>query len=99
MGLLSPAELVLIDEPFEGLDLRQRRDAARGLRAEVHRGRTLFLSIHQINDAARLCDRFVLLDHGRVTAVGTRDDLAAAAVARGQVLATGDLEDIFLALT
>ena len=47
------------------------------------RGRTLFLSIHQIADAARVCDRFVLLSGGRVRGEGTLDELVALAGARG----------------
>ena len=78
-GLLAPQPLVLIDEPFEGLDLRQSREAAAALRKHVSSGRTLFLSIHQIADAAQICDRFVLLSDGRVVAEGTFDELAALA--------------------
>src|SRR6185436_9096760 len=61
LGLLTPQPVLLVDEPFDGLDLKQSREAAAALRAGAARGRTLFLSIHQIADAARLCDRFVLL--------------------------------------
>ncbi len=71
LGLLSPQPLLLLDEPFDGLDLRQTQEAIRILRGEVARGRTLFLSIHQLNDAGRACDRFVLLADGRVVGEGT----------------------------
>ena len=64
IGLLTRQPALLIDEPFEGLDLRQTRDIAAALRGHAASGRTLFLSIHQINDAARLCDRFVLSQSG-----------------------------------
>jgi ABC-2 type transport system ATP-binding protein len=96
LGLLTPQPILLIDEPFEGLDLRQSRDAANTLRWHASTGRTLFLSIHQILDAARLCDRFVLLSNGRVCADGTIDELGARAAARGA--AAGDFEEVFLAL-
>ncbi len=52
VGLLSPQPVLLADEPFDGLDLRQSREVASTLRAHASRGRTLFLSIHQIADAA-----------------------------------------------
>jgi ABC-2 type transport system ATP-binding protein len=94
IGLLSSQPALLIDEPFEGLDLRQARDIAAALRSHAAGGRTMFLSIHQINDAARLCDRFVLLDGGRVRGEGTVDELAALAGC-----AARDLEEVFLALT
>ena len=97
IGLLTPQPFLLIDEPFDGLDLKQSRDVAATLRAHAARGRTLFLSIHQIVEAARLCDRFVLLSDGSVRGEGTLPELEAMAAARGA--AARDLEGIFLALT
>jgi ABC-2 type transport system ATP-binding protein len=97
LGLLAPQPILLADEPFEGLDLRQTRAVAATLRAHAGGGRTLFLSIHQINDAARVCDRFVLLSGGRVCGEGTWDELSLAAASRGA--AAADLEGVFLALT
>ncbi len=76
IGLLTPQPALLIDEPFEGLDLRQARDITAALREHAAQGRTLFLSIHQISDAARFCDRFVLLNAGRVCGEGTFQELA-----------------------
>jgi ABC-2 type transport system ATP-binding protein len=99
VGLLTPQPALLIDEPFDGLDLRQSRDVAAVLRAHAARGRTLFLSIHQIGDAARLCDRFVLLSNGRVCGEGTIQDLQALASARSPSTRQDSLEEVFLALT
>jgi len=98
LGLLMPQPVLLADEPFEGLDLRQSRDVAQTLRSYASFGRTMFLSIHQIRDAARVCDRFVLLSGGRARGEGTSGELAALAAARGSV-AGDDLEEVFLALT
>jgi ABC-2 type transport system ATP-binding protein len=97
IGLLMPQPILLADEPFDGLDLRQSRDVARLLRAHAAAGRTLVLSIHQISDAARVCDRFVLLSGGRVRGEGTFDELSAMAAAHG--VPSADLEEVFLALT
>jgi ABC-2 type transport system ATP-binding protein len=99
IGLLMPHPVLLLDEPFDGLDLRQSRDVARVLRDEVLTGRTLFLSIHQISEAARVCDRFVLLSGGRVRGEGTLDELSATTPSRGDTPAAPDLEEVFLALT
>ena len=95
IGLLTPHPLLLADEPFDGLDLRQTREMAAALRAHAAGGRTLFLSIHQIGDAARVCDRFVLLSAGRVCAEGTFTELAQ----RANVPGPATLEELFLALT
>lgn len=93
-GLLTPQPLLLLDEPFDGLDLRQTREVMTVLRAVAARGRTLFLSIHQLGDAARICDRLVLLSGGRIVGEGTLDELRAKAG-----LSDGGLEEVFLAIT
>jgi len=99
IGLLTPQPALLIDEPFDGLDLRQTREVAARLRAHAGRGRTLFLSIHQIGDAARFCDRFVLLSNGRVRGEGTVSELASQAASDHPEGTFGSLEEVFLALT
>jgi len=83
LALLTPHPVLFLDEPFDGLDLRQVRATMELLR-EVKR--TLVLSIHQLQDAARICDRLLLLNEGRVVASGTPAEL-------------GNLEEAFLALT
>lgn len=94
MALLTSQPVLLLDEPFDGLDLRQTRDVMAVLRSHATRGRTLVLSIHQLNDAARVCDRLILLSGGRVVGDGTLDELSAKAN-----VAEGGLEEVFLALT
>ena len=98
MGLLTPQPVLLADEPFDGLDLRQTREVATSLRAAAAADRAVVLSIHQISDAARVCDRFVLLSNGKVCGEGTFDELTALAAARGAGQPI-DLEQVFLALT
>ncbi len=98
IGLLTPHPILLLDEPFDGLDLRQTRQVAALLRSVAAGGRTLFLSIHQISDAARVCDRFVLLSSGRVCGEGTLAELAAR-IPQQSAAGSDALEDVFLALT
>jgi ABC-2 type transport system ATP-binding protein len=95
LGLLAPRPVLLMDEPFDGFDLRQTRGVMNLLRQEAVDGRTLVLSIHQLGDAQRVCDRLVLLSGGRVMGVGTLAELTAAA---RLPIDTG-LEEVFLALT
>jgi ABC-2 type transport system ATP-binding protein len=94
LALLTPHPLLLMDEPFDGFDLRQTREMMNVLREVAAGGRTLVLAIHQLIDAERVCDRFVLLAGGRVRGTGTLDELRRRT---GQVAA--GLEDVFLALT
>jgi ABC-type multidrug transport system ATPase subunit len=94
IGLLTPHPLLLMDEPFDGFDLRQTRQIIRLLRKVTEQGRTLVLAIHQLRDAESVCDRFLLLIEGRVRGIGTIDELRARTA-----LPTANLEELFLALT
>ena len=99
LGLITPQPLLMLDEPFDGLDLRQTRDVMALLRSQAERGRTLMLSIHQLVDAARVCDRLILLSDGRVVGEGTIDELRAQANLSEGGSPEAGLEEIFLALT
>jgi ABC-type multidrug transport system ATPase subunit len=90
----TPQPILLLDEPFDGLDLRQTREVMTLLREHVATGRGLILSIHQLTDAARVADRLVLLNSGVVAGSGTLDELRGAAKTPGATL-----EEVFLALT
>ncbi len=94
LGFLTRQPILLMDEPFDGFDLRQTRDMMGVLRRVASGGRTLLLSIHQLLDAEQVCDRLALLADGRIRGVGTLEEL------RRQVNRPGaNVEEIFLALT
>jgi ABC-2 type transport system ATP-binding protein len=94
LGFLTRNPILLMDEPFDGFDLRQTRDMMGVLRRAASGGRTLLLSIHQLQDAEKVADRLALLAGGRIRGVGTLDEL------RGRTNCPGaSLEDVFLALT
>ena len=94
LALLSRQPLLMLDEPFDGFDLKQSLAVMDLLRA-CRAGRTMILSIHQLTEAEKICDRFLLLDQGRVLGIGTLDEL------RKQSGLTTDatLEEVFLAIT
>jgi ABC-2 type transport system ATP-binding protein len=94
LALMTPQPVLLMDEPFDGFDLKQTREIMGVLREVAGQGRALVLAIHQLIDAERVCDRFVLLADGRARGVGTLDELRAQS---GK--ASARLEDVFLALT
>jgi ABC-type multidrug transport system ATPase subunit len=94
LALITPHSVLLMDEPFDGFDLRQTREIMRVVRAIAAGGRTLVLAIHQLIDAERVCDRFILLADGRVRGIGTLDELRSRAGVRN-----AGLEEVFLALT
>jgi ABC-2 type transport system ATP-binding protein len=94
LGLMTPHPMLLMDEPFDGFDLRQTRDMMELLRRVASGGCTLLVSIHQLRDAEQACDRFALLADGRIRGSGALDELRARTRR-----SSGTQEDIFLALT
>jgi ABC-2 type transport system ATP-binding protein len=94
LALITPHPLLMMDEPFDGFDLRQTREIMGVLRAVAAGGRTLMLAIHQLIDAERVCDRFVLIADGRLRGAGTLAELRARTAKP-----SAGLEDVFLALT
>ena len=90
-ALVHDPHTILLDEPTNGLDImsvRTLRDELRALRAA---GKCLLFSSHVMQEVAALCDRIVVLSHGRVVAEGTASELVARA-------GTAGLEDAFVAL-
>lgn len=74
-AIVHRPELLMLDEPTAGLDTRSRHllwDLVRDLN---NRGTTIFLTTHYIEEAESLCDRVAIINHGRLVAVGTVDEL------------------------
>lgn len=94
IALLAKQPLLLLDEPFDGLDLRQTRQAMSLIKKLKDSGRSMLLSIHQLSDAEKICDRFVLLSSGSVLGCGTLSELRDK-----DSLPDQSLEEVFLALT
>ncbi len=79
MGLIHQPELVFMDEPTTGLDPQSRAnlwDHIRKLRDDF--GTTLFLTTHYMDEADALCDRILIIDHGRIVGQGTPAQLRSS---------------------
>ncbi|WP_431950208.1 ABC transporter ATP-binding protein [Nocardia lijiangensis] len=82
-ALLHSPELVILDEPTIGLDVLSKQRLREFLRAErVDRGTTLLLTTHDMGDIERLCDRVLVVDHGRLVYDGSLFGLGATVGAR-----------------
>ncbi|MFB4282800.1 ABC transporter ATP-binding protein [Nonomuraea sp. MTCD27] len=90
-ALLHEPALLFLDEPTTGLDPQSRAnlwDHIRSLRAE--KGMTVFLTTHYLDEADALCDRLLIIDHGRIVAEGAPAELKSG----GRTL-----DDVFLDIT
>ena len=70
MAVVGRPELVFLDEPTAGLDPQARRATWELVEALRHDGVTVVLTTHFMDEAERLADQVVVVDHGRVVAVG-----------------------------
>ncbi len=93
-ALVHDPRVVFLDEPTVGLDPRSARLMKDILRRLCNQGVTVFVTTHILEIAERMCDRFAIINRGRMVAEGTMEDLRAQAAA-----GSASLEDIFLELT
>ncbi|MCT8336558.1 ATP-binding cassette domain-containing protein [Methanoculleus sp. Afa-1] len=74
-ALVNEPELLILDEPTIGLDPQARHLIWEKLRSLQAEGNTLVLTTHYLDEAERLCDRLVIMDHGRILIEGAPADL------------------------
>ena len=100
-ALVGAPELLFLDEPTTGLDPQARRQLW-GLITDLKAsGRTILLTTHYMDEAEQLCDRVAIMDHGKVIALGTPDELMASVEMppKEPRAHAATLEDVFVALT
>jgi len=79
MGLIHEPTLVFLDEPTTGLDPQARANLWTHIAdLRERRGATVFLTTHYLDEADALSDRIIIIDHGRIVASDTADNLKAA---------------------
>jgi ABC-2 type transport system ATP-binding protein len=92
-ALIHDPQVLILDEPINGLDPRAAREVQDRLRQAAASGKTIFMSTHLLDMAEKVCTRVGIIHRGELTATGTLDEL------RQRVNQNVSLEDVFLRLT
>jgi ABC-2 type transport system ATP-binding protein len=93
-ALLHDPQILFLDEPTAGLDPKSARMIKDILKDFCKEGKTVFLSTHILEIAEKICTRMGIIDHGKLVAIGTLDELRRMVRSDG-----GSLEQVFLELT
>jgi len=90
LALVNDPDLVFLDELTTGLDPHARRAMWDLVRTIRDRGKTVFLTTHYMEEAEELCDRVLVIDHGRVVALDTPDNLIRGLDAGTRIVFTAE---------
>jgi lipooligosaccharide transport system ATP-binding protein len=76
-ALINQPDLLILDEPTTGLDPQSRHQVWEKLETLKQSGLTVLITTHYMEEASRLCDRLVIIDHGKILVNGSPQDLIA----------------------
>src|SRR5688572_33379348 len=92
-ALIHDPQVLILDEPINGLDPRAARDVQERLKQAAASGKTIFMSTHLLDMAEKVCTRVGIIHRGELVATGTLDEL------RERVEQNASLEQVFLSIT
>jgi ABC-2 type transport system ATP-binding protein len=77
MALINNPEILFLDEPTSGLDVESARLMREKIRQLNRAGKTIFLSTHNMEEVNQLCHRIAIINHGKIVAIDTPENLRA----------------------
>lgn len=101
--LINKPKIIFLDEPTTGLDPQARRNLWDLIRQIQKEGTTVIITTHYMDEAEVLCDRVAIIDHGKIIAINTPDQLIDQLIEEGfekpKEMKKANLEDVFIHLT
>ncbi len=101
--LINSPKIIFLDEPTTGLDPQARRNLWDLIKDIQHKGTTVIITTHYMDEAEQLCDRVAIMDEGKIIAIQSPDklidDLVASGFERPKMTKAANLEDVFIHLT
>jgi ABC-type multidrug transport system ATPase subunit len=88
-AMINDPELLLLDEPLDGLDPLGRAEVKKIIKALKAKGKTIFINTHILGDVEEICDSVAIIDQGELVATGSPQELS---------LGYKDLEDAFVSI-
>jgi ABC-2 type transport system ATP-binding protein len=92
LGLVHGPRAVLMDEPTVGIDPQARLNILEAVKAVAASGTTVIYTTHYLEEAEQLCDRIAIMDHGKILAEGTLDELKSRVGGRDIVTVRGSFD-------
>ena len=74
-GIAHSPKLIVMDEPTVGVDAQSREHIMQSIRVLRQRGATIIYTSHYMPEVQEICDRIAIIDHGRLAAIGTEEEL------------------------
>lgn len=93
-GIVHKPKVLLLDEPTVGVDPQSRQRLFEMVEAERDAGACVLYTTHYMEEAERLCDSLAIIDHGKIIAEGTVDELKAQLGARDVLQLSGQFPDV-----
>ena len=101
--LINEPSIIFLDEPTTGLDPQARRNLWELIKKINHKGTTVIITTHYMDEAEYLCDRIAIIDAGKIVALDSPDrlidNLVATGFERPKQVKSANLEDVFIQLT